>query len=204
MGRRCARTYSMRELQARLAILSTELTNGCALMQFTMMKNTIHTPPQEQDPVEAFYHAVRLTRPLLRHISASVDIGARAHGVTVGQRAVLEALYDGGAMTGPRLVEVLALKRQFVFRMLAETDREGFTGRAPNPKRARAYLHSLTDKGRGALAAIRADELATLKLFAASMAPQDISAWSRVQERLTAFFAERARSQISDVNDDGD
>jgi len=168
------------------------------------MENDIRTPLPEQDTIEAFYHAVRLTRPLLRHVTASVDSGARAHGVTVSQRAVLEALYEGGAMTGPKLVEVLALKRQFVFRMLAETDRKGFTARAPNPRRARAYLHSLTEKGRDALAAIRADELAALKAFAASMPPRDIAAWNSVQKQLAAFFAERVRSQTSDDNDDGD
>lgn len=168
------------------------------------MQDDAPTPPQEQDPIEAFYHAVRLTRPLLRHISASVDVGARVHGVSVGQRAVLEVLYDGGAMTGPGLVEALALKRQFVFRMLAGTDAEGFTARAPNPRRSRAYLHTLSEKGRGAITAIRADELAALKAFAACVEPRDIAAWSSVQKQLTDFFAQRAKSPTSDTNDNGD
>ena len=168
------------------------------------MSRNSHAHPTGQDPIDAFYHAVRLTRPLLRHITASVDSGARAHGVTVGQRAILEALYEGGAMSGPKLVETLALKRQFVFRMLAETDGEGFTARAPNPRRARAYLHSLTDKGRDATTAIRTDERAALEAFAASVPERDIAAWSAVQHQLTAFFADRARSRNSDVYDDGE
>ena len=165
------------------------------------MQNDTPAPPQEQDTIETFYHAVRLTRPLLRHITASVDVGARRHGVSVGQRAVLEALYDGGAMTGPELVGVLALKRQFVFRMLAEADGQGFTERAPSPRRSRAYLHSLTEKGRGAIAAIRADELAALEAFATAIEPRDIAAWSSVQKQLTAFFAER--TQTSETEGDG-
>lgn len=168
------------------------------------MQHDIPAPPAEQDTIEAFYHAVRLTRPLLRHISASVDVGARVHGVSVGQRAVLEALYDGGAMTGPGLVRVLALKRQFVFRMLAETDGQGFTERAPNPRRSGSYLYSLTERGRGAIAGIRADELAALEAFATSVEPRDIVAWSLVQKRLADFFAQRAGSQISGKNGDGD
>ena len=168
------------------------------------MEKDMQTRYPDRDTIDAFYQAVRLTRPLLRHITASVDTGARAHGVTVGQRAVMEALFEAGAMTGPKLVDVLALKRQFVFRMLAETDGEGFTARAPNPRRARAHLHSLTQKGRDAITAIRADERAALEAFAASVPERDIAAWSGVQHQLTAFFADRARSRISDTNDDGE
>lgn len=147
------------------------------------------------DGLEAFYTAVRLTRPLLRHIAASVDAGSRSYGVTVGQRSVLEALYDGGALPGPALVAALALKRQFVFRMLAETDAAGLTTRTPNPNRARAYLHALTDRGRGTLSAIRDDELTRLKAFVATQDHKDIAAWSTIQGRLNAFFAESANEQ---------
>lgn len=177
--------------------MSTELTTECDRAQCRDMINHTDNPSPGLDPIEAFYRAVRLTRPLLRHITASVDSGARVHGVTVGQRAVMEALSEGGAMTGPELVKALALKRQFVSRMLAETDRAGFTGRTPNPRRAKAYLHALNEKGHRALAAIRADERAALETFAASVAPRDIAAWCSVQAQLTRFFAGRAGSQAS-------
>ena len=149
----------------------------------------------DSEVIETFYAAVRLTRPLLRHIAASVDAGAQTHGVTVGQRAVLEALYDGGAMSGPKLVAALALKRQFVFRMLAETDAAGLTRRTPNPDRARAYVHALTDPGRTALASIRAGELKALEAFAATQDRADIAAWVRIQERLNTFFAQNLSGQ---------
>lgn len=154
------------------------------------------------DSIETFYTAVRLTRPLLRHIAASVDAGSRIYGVTVGQRAVLEALYDGGALPGPTLVATLALKRQFVFRMLAETDAAGLTTRTPNPNRARAYLHALTDHGRAALSAIRADELAKLRAFAATQDPKDIAAWATIQKRLDAFFAQSVSRQDPETQGD--
>ncbi len=154
------------------------------------------------DGIEAFYAAVRLTRPLLRHIAASVDAGAQNFGVTVGQRAVLEALYEGGAMSGPKLVATLALKRQFVFRMLAETDATGLTQRTPNPERARAFLHALTDAGRSALASIRAGELKSLEAFAATQDPADVAAWSRIQARLNTFFAQNASGQDADTEGD--
>lgn len=154
------------------------------------------------EDIEAFYSAVRLTRPLLRHITASVDAGSRVYGVTVGQRAVLEALYDGGAMSGPKLVATLALKRQFVFRMLAETDAAGLTTRSPNPSRARAYLHALTDHGQTALGAIRADELTALRTFAATQDPKDIAAWATIQERLNVFFAQGLTRQDNEQQAD--
>jgi DNA-binding MarR family transcriptional regulator len=154
------------------------------------------------DDIELLYTAVRLTRPLLRHITASVDAGARKHGVTVGQRAVLEALFDGGAMPGPQLVAVLALKRQFVFRMLAETDQAELTVRTPNPDRARAFIHDLTDRGRSVLASIREAELNALAEFAATQAPADVAAWARVQARLNTFFAQSAIRQNADTQGD--
>ncbi len=152
--------------------------------------------------IKAFYTAVRLTRPLLRHISASVDAGSRIHGVTVGQRAVLEALYDGGLLPGPELVAALALKRQFVFRMLAETDAAGLTTRKPNPNRARAYLHGLTDQGRAVLSAIRTDELDKLNAFAATQDSRDIAVWATMQRRLNVFFAQTVSQQDKETQRD--
>lgn len=159
-----------------------------------MKQDPFRSSDKDQE-LEAFYMAVRLTRPMLRHITATVDAGARAHGVTVGQRAVLEALYEGGPMSGPQLVGALALKRQFVFRMLGETDNAGLTVRQPNPKRARAYIHLLTDDGHRALCAIREAERATLREFVARQDPGEIAIWSRLQASLTAFFASREHEQ---------
>lgn len=155
-----------------------------------MKQDPFRSSDKDQE-LEAFCMAVRLTRPLLRHITATVDAGARAHGVTVGQRAVLEALYEGGPMSGPQLVAALALKRQFVFRMLGETDSAGLTVRQPNPKRARAYIHLLTEKGRMAISAIRDAERATLRDFISRQNPREIAIWSKLQASLTAFFASR-------------
>ncbi|WP_394690265.1 hypothetical protein [Hoeflea sp.] len=115
---------------------------------------------------------------------------------------MLEALYNKGALPGPKLVATLALKKQFVFRILAETDAAGLTSRRPNPDRARAYLHALTDQGRAALSAIRAEELTRLKAFVATQDHKDIAAWSTIQGRLNAFFAKSVNQQDMEAQGD--
>lgn len=146
----------------------------------------------EPSSTEKLYRAIQLTRPLLRNIAAYVEQELGNSGVTVGQRAVLEVLHDGGAMTAPQLTERLELKRQFVARMLAETTELGLTTQQINPEHARAHFHVLTDRGRAAIRAIRDHEMDMLRELEGLFTVEEIDTHFRLQQSMNRWFADRA------------
>ena len=141
-----------------------------------------------------FFAAVQLARPLLRHITGAVEEGLREWDISVGQRAILEALLSRPGSSLPELTGLLMLKRQFIHRVLQEVLASGLVSSSPSPNRRGAQLYHLTTRGEEAIRAIRAAELEKLKVFLASHPAGDIDAFIRVQAALNRFFEGLAKS----------
>jgi DNA-binding MarR family transcriptional regulator len=135
-----------------------------------------------------FFDAVQRTRPLLRHITGAVEEGLRRWNISVGQRAILEALLFHPGSSLPVLTGFLGLKRQFIHRVLQEVAEAGLASTVPNPGRRGANLYRLTAKGEEAIRAIRAGELEKLRAFLAGHPEADIEAFIRVQAALDRYF----------------
>lgn len=135
-----------------------------------------------------FFAAVQLTRPLLRHITGAVEAGLRRWNISVGQRAILEALLFHPDSSLPALTDVLQLKRQFIHRVLQEVIEAGLVASTPNPKRRGASLHRLTARGEEAIRSIRAEELEKLRLFLIGHSDADVEAFIRIQSSLDQYF----------------
>ncbi len=143
---------------------------------------------------ENLYRAIQLTRPLLRRISAYVEQELTDTGVSVGQRAVLEVLYNQGPLTAPQLTRMLELKRQFVARMLSEASDAGLVEQLPNPDHARAHMHVLTDAGRAAIETIRDHEMTRLSELEKQFSADEIEAHFKVQQKLISWFSQNLKS----------
>lgn len=143
--------------------------------------------------IDHLYQAVQATRPLLRNITAAVEQGSQRHGITVGQRAILEGLLAHPDASAPQLSSQLQLKRQYVARILQEVLAAALVEKQPNPDRARSWLYRLTPKGRDVISAIRDDETAKLSAFAQGQTSADIDAYCRLQRALTQYFAALAK-----------
>ncbi|MBO9451833.1 winged helix-turn-helix transcriptional regulator [Tropicibacter sp. R16_0] len=139
--------------------------------------------------LDHLYQAVQATRPLLRNITAAVEQGSRRHGVTVGQRAILEGLFLHPDATAPVLGSELQMKRQYVARVLQEVIAAELVKKLPNPDRARSWRYRLTAKGKDVISAIRADETSKLIAFAEGQTTEDLDAYCRLQIALTQYFA---------------
>lgn len=83
----------------------------------------------------------RLTGPL-----------SREHGLTETQFGVLEALYHLGPMPQARLCEKLLVSGSNLTTVIDNLERNGLVRREPNPDDRRAWLVTLSDKGRGLIA----------------------------------------------------
>lgn len=135
-----------------------------------------------------FFAAVQRTRPLLRHITGAVEEGLRRWNISVGQRAILEALLFHPDSNLPELTAFLELKRQFIHRVLQEVIEAGFASARPDTRRRGASLYRLTAKGEEAIRAVRAGELEKLRLFLADHADAEVEAFMRIQSALDHFF----------------
>jgi DNA-binding MarR family transcriptional regulator len=92
----------------------------------------------------------------------------RAHGLTVGMRAVLEVVTEGGPLTAPKIARALDVSRQATQRLVNELLASGHVTAARNPDHQRSQLILATANGAQAFAAIRAEEMKQL----ASLAPE--------------------------------
>lgn len=136
------------------------------------------------------YEGIQLTRPLLRYITQSVDAAAQRHGVSVGERAVLEVLHDADQpLTAPDMTIRLDLTRQFVARMLASCKKVGFVQSIDNPGHKRSCFYELTPTGQHAIDAVRGAETDVLRRLLQDINSQEVKAYVKVQKLLLAEFS---------------
>ena len=117
---------------------------------------------------ELVYDVVRLTRPVTLASARVVERSLRPHGLTVGGRAILELLSEGGPATVPDLARALDVSRQAVQRLVNDTVASGHARLSDNPRHRRSQLVGLTERGREVFAEMRREELRQL----ATLAPE--------------------------------
>lgn len=133
---------------------------------------------------ESLYAGVRLVRPLLRRITARVERDLQGTDISVGQRAILEALHETKRATAPMLTELLDVKRQFVARELQALLKAGMVEKAANPDHARSPFYELTQESADLIGAIRDREKKAFTGFADRFTDEEVSAFRKVMEAL--------------------
>jgi len=149
------------------------------------------THPNETSLTQ-LYDAIQLTRPLLRHITATVETTLDTTGISVGERAILEAISQLHRATAPILTDKLQLKRQFVARILAGLSTKSLIVSHPNAAHKRSPIYGLSPKGAGIIDNIRKKEMALLREFANQFSEQEIAAHHKMQHALNIWFSKLA------------
>ena len=121
------------------------------------------------DRGEQVYDVVRLVRPITLASARVVAQSLRQLGLTVGGRAVLELVADGGPTTVPDLARLLDVSRQAIQGLVNDAVASGHVVLMDNPRHRRSPLVGLTARGRDAFAGVRRAELRQL----ATLAPED-------------------------------
>lgn len=133
---------------------------------------------------EDLYAGLRLVRPLLRRITARLERDLRGTGISVGQRAILEALHEASRATAPMLTERLDMKRQFVARELKVLLKEGMIAKTANPDHARSFFYQLTPRSAEVIGAVLEREKQAFAAFSARFTEAEISAFRKIMEAL--------------------
>ena len=142
---------------------------------------------------ELVYDVVRLTRPVTLASARVVERSLRPYGLTVGGRAVLELLSEGGPATVPDLAHTLDVSRQAVQRLVNDTVAAGHAVLTDNPRHRRSQLVGLTERGRQAFAEVRREELRQL----ATLAPECSAAALETAHQVLAALARDIRDRAT-------
>jgi DNA-binding MarR family transcriptional regulator len=145
------------------------------------------------------YDLVRLVRPMTLSSARAVEAGLRPFGLTVGRRAVLEILVEGGAMPVPAIAQALDVSRQAAQRLVNELLAGDYVAVSPNPRHRRSQFVDVTSAGRDAFRHVHAEELRLLQELAPEVATPDLEQALRV---LSAVARDIRRNAL-DLNDDG-
>lgn len=140
------------------------------------------------------YVGVRLLRPLLRRVTARVEQDLLGTGISIGQRAILEALHETKRATAPMLTEWLDMKRQFVARELQTLLHAGMVEKSANPDHARSPFYVLTDVSAGLIGAVREREKKAFSEFAGRFTDEEVFAFRKIMEALhSAMLVDEGR-----------
>jgi DNA-binding MarR family transcriptional regulator len=140
----------------------------------------------------ALYEVLRQVRPLLLNSARVVEASLRQERLTVGTRAILMVLRDGGAATLPSVAEQLDLPRQSVQRHVADLLALGYVESRPNPAHRRSFLVALTDPGRDVVDRVARAERRDLADLAPECTADEISVAAKVVEALSRDVRRRA------------
>ena len=138
---------------------------------------------------DQLYTGITLTRPLLRHITARVERDLAGTGVSVGQRALLEALLHLEQATAPMITEHLDVTRQFVGREIKTLLQQGMVETVENPRHRASNFYRLSDEARAIIAAIRTREMREIAEFAKGFTEAEIRGFYKILSTLTAEFS---------------
>ncbi|ATG46280.1 MarR family transcriptional regulator [Celeribacter ethanolicus] len=148
------------------------------------------TDMTEMSLADQLYAGIQLTRPLLRNITARVEHDLAGTGITVGQRAILEALLALGEATAPQITAHLDVTRQFVGREIKILHDEGKLLRVDNPRHRASKLYRLSEEARAIIAAIRAREAREIAAFSKGFTSEEIRGFYKILSTLNREFSQ--------------
>jgi len=146
------------------------------------------------DRGERVYEIVRLVRPMTLNSARAIEPGLREHGLTVGMRAILEVVAEGGPMTVPQAARLLDVSRQAAQRLVTDLHDAGHIRLTKNPRHQRSPLVEITPRGTHAFASLRAQETRRLSALAPELSVTELETAQRVMSALSEDIRRTAQA----------
>jgi len=137
---------------------------------------------------------VKQVRLLFHQLAAVADDLHRDLHITAAQRAVLEALVEGGAAAVPTIARAKRVTRQHVQTIVNDLVDAGLVELADNPAHQRSQLVRPTQAGARAFDAICAREQKLLRSVATHLPARDLSSAARTLAELSSHLDRLATS----------
>ena len=130
-----------------------------------------------------------LVNRLARLMSRALEKRLAAHGVALGQFAVMLALWEEEGITQSEIARRLAVEQPTVANTLARMRRDGLVSTAPDPDNQRQVLIYLTEKGRALKAPLTGEALHVSTLVGATLSADELESFVAQLTRLCAEFS---------------
>lgn len=116
---------------------------------------------------------------------------AKDHGLTETQFGVLEALYHLGPMPQARLCEKLLVSGSNLTTVIDNLEKAGLVRRDPNPEDRRAWLVTLSEAGKSAIAKAFPEHAARIREMMSGLTQAEQKELSRLCKKLGTTNGER-------------
>lgn len=144
----------------------------------------------DKEQLEAFYPLTLAVRRLFHKLAYGVAALHQDSDVSVGMRAVLESVIDGGPQTVPHMAKVRPVTRQHIQTLVNALLDGGYVEYRDNPAHKRSKLVAPTEKGEKVFRAMRARENDAFARARVDASAAEIEAATRVLRALIATFEE--------------
>lgn len=147
--------------------------------------------------VSALRHVLELLPSAYHRVGSAGDILHASMGMGVGKRGLLLSLQHAGPHSVSQLASMRPVSRQFVQRLVDEMVAGGWVEANPNPRHSRSPLISLTETGRGAIAAMQEAEEPYLLALSEGMDPDELAIAARVLAAIAKRVSPNALEQLA-------
>jgi len=148
---------------------------------------------------EALYTVIVEVRRLFHRLANATDALHSDLGVSAAQRAVLEALAAGGAITVPALARRKGVTRQHIQALANQLEAAGLVQALPNPDHERSSLLDLSAAGQRVFETIRARERRVLGAVGSKLGRRPLDEVLAVLRGLGDLIEELAPARHADV-----
>jgi DNA-binding MarR family transcriptional regulator len=138
------------------------------------------------------YQLIWQTRRLFQRLRVSGDALLEGTGINASQRAVLEFLDGGVALTVPGIAEERSVSRQHVQKVVNDLLELGLVEMVKNPAHKRSQLVQATASGKKLFKSVRKKESAFIADMEKSFSPQDLARACRVLKLVDESLALRS------------
>ncbi len=138
--------------------------------------------------IASFYPLTLAVRRLFHKLGHGVAALHRDSDVSVGMRAVLESVIDGGPQTVPQMARVRPVTRQHIQGLVNGLLTGGYVEYVDNPAHKRSQLVGPTERGLKVFQEMRARENQAFKRVPLEATPEELEAATRVLKSLIGTF----------------
>ena len=141
-----------------------------------------------QKQMEAFYTLTLAVRRMFHKAGNGLAALHQDSPVSVGMRAVLESVIDGGPQTVPQVARVRPVTRQHIQSLVNALLDSGYVEYAENPAHKRSKLVQATERGMREFRSMRERETGVFRRIPIDLTPAEMQGATRVLHDLIDTF----------------
>jgi len=138
--------------------------------------------------LKSFYPLTLSVRRLFHKLGYGVAALHHNSDVSVGMRAVLECVIDGGPQTVPHMAKIRPVTRQHIQSLVNELLEGGYVETIDNPAHKRSKLVAPTKRGMRVFEKMRTIETEAFRQAQIEISPEELQAARKVLSALIATF----------------